>query len=166
MWRCDRRMASQNCPSGLTLISSPKRVCDITSTGCVSTEFDVHGVQYSHVCGRVIAYQNRVPIAFHYQSRGIDADYVHGVSLTHGQNQLPAILLPQVCGMMVYSRGGEEGGEMGRGGGGGGEEGGEMGKGRKRGEMRKGRRRGEGRRISVILPWADLIALYIASYDT
>ena len=82
----DMTNTSQNCPSGLTLISSPKRVCDITSNGCVSTEFDVHGVQYSHVCGRVIAYQNRVPIAFHFQSRGIDADYVYGVSLTHGQN--------------------------------------------------------------------------------
>ena len=82
----DMTNTSQNCPSGLSLISSPKRVCDFTSTGCVSTEFDVHGVQYSHVCGRVIAYQNRVPLAFHYQSRGIDADYVYGVSLTHGQN--------------------------------------------------------------------------------
>ena len=82
----DMTNSSQNCPSGLTLITSPKRVCDITSTGCVSTEFDVHGVQYSHICGRVIAYHNIVPISFHYQSRGIDADYVYGVSLTHGQN--------------------------------------------------------------------------------
>ena len=86
MANIDMTNISQNCPSGLSLISSPKRVCDITSTGCVSTEFDVHGVQYSHVCGRVIAYQNRAPFAFHYQSRGIDADYVYGVSLTHGQN--------------------------------------------------------------------------------
>ena len=53
----------------------------------MSTEFDVHGVQYSHVCGRVIAYHNIVPLGFHYQSRGIDADYVYGVSLIHGQNQ-------------------------------------------------------------------------------
>ena len=82
----DMTNSSQYCPSGLSLISSPKRVCDSTSTGCVSTEFDVHGVQYSHICGRVIAYQNRVPLGFHYQSRGIDADYVYGVSLTHGQN--------------------------------------------------------------------------------
>ena len=41
----DMTNTSQNCPSGLTLISSPKRVCDIPSNGCVSTEFDVHGVQ-------------------------------------------------------------------------------------------------------------------------
>ena len=82
----DMTNTSQNCPSGLTLRTSPKRVCDITSNGCVSTEFDVHGVQYSHVCGRVIAYQYSVPIAFIYQSRGIDAAYVYGVSLTHGQN--------------------------------------------------------------------------------
>ena len=82
----DMTNSSQYCPSGLSLITSPRRVCDITSTGCVSTEFDVHGVQYSHVCGRVIAYQNRVPLAFHFQPRGIDEDYVYGVSLTHGQN--------------------------------------------------------------------------------
>ena len=77
---------SQNCPSGLSLISSPKRVCDITSTGCVSTDFDIHGVQYSHICGRVIGYQNYLSAAFYYHSRGIDADYVNGVSLTHGQS--------------------------------------------------------------------------------
>ena len=83
----DMTNTSQNCPSGLSLISSPKRVCDITSTGCVSTEFDVHRVQYSHVCGRVIAYQKRVPIAFYFSRfNSINNTYVFGVSLTHGQS--------------------------------------------------------------------------------
>ena len=77
---------SQNCPSGLSLTSSPKRVCDIPSRGCVSIDFDIHGVQYSHICGRVIGYQKYVPNAFWHHSRGIDADYVYGVSLTHGQS--------------------------------------------------------------------------------
>ena len=41
----DMTNTSQNCPSGLSLISSPKRVCDITSAGCVSNDFDIHGVE-------------------------------------------------------------------------------------------------------------------------
>ena len=82
----DMTNTSQNCPSGLNLTSSPKRVCDIPITGCVSNDFDVHGVQYSHICGRVIGYQKSVPNAFFWHSRGIDADYVYGVSLTHGQS--------------------------------------------------------------------------------
>ena len=82
----DMTNTSQNCPSGLSLITSPKRVCDIISTGCVSNDFDIHGAQYSHICGRVIGYQFRRPPAFHSYDRGINAEYVTGVSLTHGQN--------------------------------------------------------------------------------
>ena len=48
----DMTNTSQNCPSGLNLTSSPKRVCDIVD-GCVSNDFDVYGAQYSHICGRV-----------------------------------------------------------------------------------------------------------------
>ena len=82
----DMTNTSQNCPRGLSLISSPKRVCDITSRGCVSNDFDIHGVQYSHICGRVIGYHKGTIDAFWYHSlRSIDTDYVFGVSLTHGQ---------------------------------------------------------------------------------
>ena len=81
----DMRNTSQSCPSGLSLISSPKRLCDITSTGCVSNTFSVQEVQYSHVCGRVLGYQQTGSIAFHYHRNGIEAAYVFGVSLTHGQ---------------------------------------------------------------------------------
>ena len=82
----DMTNTSQSCPNGLNLTSSPKRVCDITSSGCVSNDFDIYGTQYSHICGRVIGYQKSVLSAFYYHSRGIDADYVYGVSLTHGQS--------------------------------------------------------------------------------
>ena len=89
----DMRNTSHQCPSGFTLFSRsspPRRVCNITSNGCVSTTFTVHGVEYSHVYGRIIAYQNRGPIAFHYINHNnfdeIDEHYVHGVSLTHGQS--------------------------------------------------------------------------------
>ena len=82
----DMTNTSQQCPTGLTLISSPKRVCDVTSDTCVSNVFTTQGIEYTHVCGRVIGYQNRVPLAFHYRSRGFEGAYVYGVSLTHGQN--------------------------------------------------------------------------------
>ena len=82
----DMTSTSQNCPSGLSLITSPKRVCDTCSAGCVSNDLNVCGVQYSQICGRVIGYQNNGPNAFYHHSRGIDADYVSGVSLTHGQS--------------------------------------------------------------------------------
>ena len=77
---------SQQCPSGLTLISSPKRLCDVTSNICVSNIFATQGMEYTHVCGRVIGYQLNTPVAFAYGSSGIDGEYVYGVSLTHGQN--------------------------------------------------------------------------------
>ena len=83
----DMRNNSHTCPSGLRLISSPKRVCDVTSyPACVSNSFSVQDVQYSHVCGKIIGSQNRRSLAFHFSSRGVDRDYVYGVSLTHGQS--------------------------------------------------------------------------------
>ena len=82
----DMTNTSQNCPIGLHLTTSPKRVCDIPSSGCVSNDFDIHGVQYSHICGRVIGYQHFINYGFLHHSRGIDSYYVNGVSLTHGQS--------------------------------------------------------------------------------
>ena len=88
----DMRDTSQSCPSGFFYRSSPKRVCDITSVGCVSEEYSVHDIQYNHVCGRVIGYQFQTTAAFHYfdsdsnnqNYNDIDGRYVFGVSLTHG----------------------------------------------------------------------------------
>ena len=83
----DMRNSSHTCPSGLSLISSsPKRLCDVTTVGCVSNNFNVQDVQYSRVCGKIIGYQRQTGIAFYYYSRGIENTYVCGVSLTHGQN--------------------------------------------------------------------------------
>ena len=85
----DMRNTSHQCPSGLTLFSRsspPRRVCNVTTTGCVSTPFTVHGVEYSHVYGRIIGYQDKVSCAFFYNTRSIDSAYVFGVSLTHGHS--------------------------------------------------------------------------------
>ena len=84
----DMRNSSHQCPSGLSLLSrssNPRRVCDISS-GCISIYFSVHGMNYNHVYGKIIAYQNHNPVGLHFNSRSIDQQYVFGVSLTHGQN--------------------------------------------------------------------------------
>ena len=88
----DMRNSSHQCPSGfqtLTRSSNPRRVCDTTgqsTSSCPSTSFSVHGLSYSHVYGRIIAYQNGFPIAFFRPYKGIDQPYVYGVSLTCGRN--------------------------------------------------------------------------------
>ena len=85
----DMRNTSHQCPSRLTLFSRsspPRRVCNITTHGCVSTTFTVHGVEYSHVYGRIIGYQDKVSCAFFRHADPIDSAYVYGVSLTHGQS--------------------------------------------------------------------------------
>ena len=85
---------SQQCPDGFRLVdrtTAPLRTCGRPEpAGCVSTTFPVHGIEYSHVCGRVIGYQDRTPDAFHSYwgniAMSIDDSYVDGISLTHGQS--------------------------------------------------------------------------------
>ncbi len=80
---------SQTCPGNWRLVSGPERSCGRTSTssnGCDSAVFDVHGLQYSQVCGRVIGYQVGNPDAFGSgTTSSIDSYYVEGVSITHGR---------------------------------------------------------------------------------
>ena len=91
----DMTDSNQNCPAGFRLVtrtSAPLRTCGRPGpAGCVSTTFQTYGVEYSHVCGRVIGYQDRTPDAFGQIANisggtTIDSFYVDGVSLTHGQS--------------------------------------------------------------------------------
>ncbi len=82
---------NQNCPEGLSLVTRgepPLRTCGgIEGPGCTSTTYSTDGVEYSKVCGRIIAYQSGSPDAFSpYFRNTIDDVYVDGVSLTHGQS--------------------------------------------------------------------------------
>ena len=87
---------TNSCPSGLQTLTSPKRLCgmNINGGGCSSAFLNVHGVQYSQVCGKIIGYQQKSPDAFAYynslrntnRAPTIDGIYVDGISLTHGQN--------------------------------------------------------------------------------
>ena len=82
--------ASNVCPAGLRNITSPKRLCGINSNGpaCSSAVFSVRGVEYDHVCGKIIGIQYGSPDAFSIYGRpkAIDGWYVDGVSLTRGRN--------------------------------------------------------------------------------
>ena len=53
---------------------------------CNKHTINVHGREYTKVCGRVRAYGVGVPNAFlgHLGAQGINGAYVNGVSLTHG----------------------------------------------------------------------------------
>ena len=84
----DMTNTSQNCPQGLTLTGYSKRSCGRTnSQDCSSVTFPVGGGQYSRVCGRARAYQwgdMASFYAYHAWSHGINAQYVDGLSFTHG----------------------------------------------------------------------------------
>ena len=83
---------NQNCPAGFRVVtraSAPLRTCGRSESaigGCVSTTFQTYGVEYSHVCGRVIGYQDHTANSFSSRVPTIDTNYVGGVSLTHGQS--------------------------------------------------------------------------------
>jgi hypothetical protein len=75
------------CPTGLSLTSYSKRTCGASHTtrgGCSSTTFSVGGLPYSRVCGRIRGYQVGSTNAFLSSARGINNQYLSGVSLTHG----------------------------------------------------------------------------------
>ncbi len=87
----DMTDTSQNCPQGLTLTGYSNRSCGRTHTNdraCSSViTFPVGGGQYSRVCGRAKAYQWGQVVSFlgyNRDSRGINAQYVDGLSFTHG----------------------------------------------------------------------------------
>ena len=87
----DMSDSKQQCPSGLTFVTTPIRGCGRTvllQASCDSVIYPVHGRTYSRVCGRVLAYQTGRASAFHnsliLNQNSLDLAYLHGVSLTHG----------------------------------------------------------------------------------
>ena len=83
---------NQNCPQGLYLTSFSLRSCGRSGPAgrdgvCNSVFFPVNGIPYSKVCGRALGYRYSVQIGFygyHYFGRGLNEQYVDGISLTHG----------------------------------------------------------------------------------
>ena len=62
----DMKEATNSCPSGLKTLTSPKRLCGMNTNGggCSSAYLNVHGVNYSRVCGKIIGYQQKTPDGF------------------------------------------------------------------------------------------------------
>ena len=62
----DMKEATNSCPSGLKTLTSPKRLCamNINGAGCSSTYLNVHGIEYSNMCGKIIGYQQKTPDEF------------------------------------------------------------------------------------------------------
>ena len=86
----DMRNSSQFCPSELNLLRHQTlRSCvrPTISGGCTSLHYNTPGFKYKRICGKVLAYQVGSPNAFGARSgsdRNINAPYVDGVSITHG----------------------------------------------------------------------------------
>ena len=84
----DMTDSNHQCPHGLIQrTDSGKRTCvrNDASAGCTSVELSTAGIQYSKVCGRVIAYQFGTSDGF--SSDDINSTYLDGVSLTHGSSR-------------------------------------------------------------------------------
>ena len=80
---------SNTCPSGLTTLTSPRRLCakNTNGAGCSSVMFQLKGIEYSQVCGKIIGYQYGNTDAFNgLRDDNIDSHYVDGISLTHRQS--------------------------------------------------------------------------------
>ena len=92
VYELDMRDDSSQCPDDLELSTSPRRTCRIESEGdddsyiCSSDIFMVNELEYSEVCGKIIAYQVGIPDAFAENFTDINTYYVDGVSLTHGMS--------------------------------------------------------------------------------
>ena len=86
----DMTNTSHQCPPGTTLRTDlPRHLCgiSISGSGCSSTNFDLYGIAYNQVLGKIIGYQDRTPDGFgQAQGQSIDGAYVDGISLTHGSN--------------------------------------------------------------------------------
>ena len=79
------------CPQGLTQRNlAGNNYCGQSIIGCQSAFFSTHGLNYSHVCGRLRGYQYGGPDAFNAsiikQYTSVDSNYVDGASITYGSN--------------------------------------------------------------------------------
>ena len=84
----DMTQPNENCPAGFRKVTANgKTMCGGQGSGCISTTFTSHGLQYSQVCGRITGYQYATTDAFspYVRNRGsIDSSFVDGIVVTHG----------------------------------------------------------------------------------
>ena len=83
--------SSQQCPGEFMEVSNSRvRACGrqtTTSGSCNSALFSVLGMEYQHVCGRIVGWQIGRTVGFlgvTQLGQGIDGFYVSGISITYG----------------------------------------------------------------------------------
>ena len=84
--KLDMTNSSHQClPGTRERTINSKRLCGtgINGKGCSSTTFDLYGIEYRQICGKIIGYQDETPDAFGHTGRSKSVD---GISLTHGRN--------------------------------------------------------------------------------
>ena len=74
----------QVCPGQWRLVTSPVRSCTGAGSSCRSAFSDVVNTAYSKVCGRIIGEGGPTPDAFLRGTTTIEANYLDGVGVTHG----------------------------------------------------------------------------------
>ena len=83
----DMADSSTQCPSGLRQHDNNLRTCGINSDSllsCSSVTFNLNGIRYSSVYGVIRAYGCGTPDGYNNLIRGINSNYVDGISLTYG----------------------------------------------------------------------------------
>ena len=87
----DMEDQNQLCPEPLSLVTSTIRGCGRSNPApstCDSVIYPVHGRNYSHVCGRILAYQTGRASAFYnsllHDQKSLEGAYLDGISLTYG----------------------------------------------------------------------------------
>ena len=76
---------SHHCPLAWSETThNSHRACGRRDGGCQSVVFNMSGIRYNKVCGRVIAYQYGQPEGFNTRALPLDSFYIDGVSLTRG----------------------------------------------------------------------------------
>ena len=85
--------SSQQCPGEFMEVSNSRvRACGRQGTivgvgSCNSATFSVLGMEYQHVCGRMVGWEIGSPDGFtggNLQGQGIDGYYIDGISITYG----------------------------------------------------------------------------------
>ena len=87
----DMTNSSHECPGDFDqIIHQNQRYCyRRDQEGCGSVIYPMYGIEYSRVCGRVVAYQVGTTLAFFgYSQMGqisLEGVYVDGISVTYGE---------------------------------------------------------------------------------
>ena len=88
-------------------MTTPRRVCGRTrnAASCDSAIFPTHGIEYSHVCGRVIGYQNLSPDSFDTFRGILPLPLLTGTILMVSVSHMEILVLGSISGPLLLDMG-------------------------------------------------------------